>query len=107
MKQFEWTTIYKGQQIYLNVVCKTQKKAAELFDTTTNQIRNYGYSFEPRDRECVDNPEKVYAYFDSGDMFREHHDLLRKFIPLEEMQKVIDKYLDKKHNKWKKERGIE
>ena len=47
LKQFDLTKYYRG--IELSVICVTtsQKKFAELLDTSTNDVKNYAFCYEP------------------------------------------------------------
>ena len=67
--------------------------------TQVSFIRNYGYTMEPRTQIAIDNPGKVYAYSDSGIIFRERRDLLNKIVPYDELIKVINELKSKNYGR--------
>jgi hypothetical protein len=89
LKEYEVNMVECGENIHTIVVCKSQKRAAELLRTDVSYIRNYGYCNEPRTQVAIDNPETVYAYCNSGTIFRERKDLLRVVMPKTELINII------------------
>ena len=61
LKQYSITHYHRG--IELDVICVTtsKKKFAELLDISPSYISKYGYSYEPRDTICIENPDVLYA----------------------------------------------
>jgi len=94
MKEYQVNLVKFGQNINHIVVCKSQKRAAELMGTQVSYLRNYGYTLQPRTQEAIDNPEKVYGYADSGLIFTHRKDLLRVVLPIEELKTIIQKLND-------------
>lgn len=91
LKQFDLTKYYRG--IELSVICVTtsQKKFAELLDTSTNDVKNYTFCYEPRNQECIDNPDTLFAKIGlggEGTYVFEHN----KVLPYTEYKAMIDKH---------------
>lgn len=61
LKQFGLTYLYRGVELYVICVTTSKKKFAELLDTSPSYISSYGYSYEPRTIECIENPNILYA----------------------------------------------
>jgi len=91
LKQFDITKHYRG--IELSVICVTtsQKKFAELLDTSTNDVKNYALCYEPRNQECIDNPDTLFAKIGLGGegtyVFERN-----KILPYTEYKEMIDKH---------------
>lgn len=93
-KEYKIGKIYGNQNLNLIVVCKSQKRAVELFNTQASYMRDYGYTMEPRTQIAIDNPETIYAIADSGVIYRERPDLLQKIMLYSELKKIIDELRD-------------
>ena len=89
LKEFSIMRMYHGIQLEYHVLAKTKKEAINLFDISLYQINTYGYSYEPRTQGCIDNPRKMYAKFDSGEMRYAKPELWNIVIPSEEMEEII------------------
>lgn len=65
-KQFSLTQYYRG--IELNVICVTtsKKKFAELINETVGQVSKYTHTYEPRDKECKEAPDTLFARMGLG-----------------------------------------
>ena len=91
LKQFELTRYYRG--IELSVICVTnsQKKFAELIGVSTNEIKKYGYCYEPRNQECINNPNILFAEIGLGGEGRYVFET-NKVLPFSEYTSLIDKH---------------
>lgn len=91
LKQFDITKYYRG--IELRVICVTtsQKKFAELVGSSANYIRDYAHCYEPRNQECIDNPDTLFAEIGLGGegmyVFERN-----KVLPYTEYMAMIDKH---------------
>ena len=91
LKQFDITKYYRG--IELRVICVTtsQKKFAELVGSSANHIRDYAHCYEPRNQECIDNPDTLFAEIGLGGegvyVFERN-----KILPYTEYMSMIDKH---------------
>lgn len=91
LKQFDITKYYRG--IELRVICVTtsQKKFAELVGLSANYIRDYAHCYEPRNQECIDNPDILFAEIGLGGeamyVFERN-----KVLPYTEYMAIIDKH---------------
>jgi hypothetical protein len=94
MKEYQANLVRLGENLNYIVVCKSQTRAAELFGTEVSYLRSHGYIIKPRTQIAIDNPEKVYAYADSGLIFNYRRDILRVILPLEELTTIIRKLID-------------
>lgn len=90
MKEFKLCKIYGGQNVHYIVVCKTKKRAVELLNVTNGFMSGYGYTYEPKTPEAIANPEKIFAYADSGLVFEHRRDVLNKILPHDELHIIID-----------------
>jgi hypothetical protein len=45
---------------------------------------------EPNEKLCVENPHKVYASLDSGEFMYVHKELIRVYMPREELHDLIE-----------------
>lgn len=91
--------IIRGYQLHLLVVCNTRKQAAELLQTSLHHLKNYGHVLEPKTKEAIEAPTKVFAYFDSGWLREKKPDLYRKVLPLEVLDSIISKENKKQYSK--------
>jgi hypothetical protein len=60
-KEFSIPHYYRGMELNVIAVTTSVKKFAELTDISLHHIKNYAYSGEPKTKECIDNPDVVYA----------------------------------------------
>jgi hypothetical protein len=60
-KEYSIVYHYRGMELNLIVVTTSVKKFAELTGISPNHVKGYGYSFEPRTKECIENPDVIYA----------------------------------------------
>ena len=91
LKQFVLTRYYKSIELYVICVTTSAKKFAELVGCSPNEVKVYAHSYEPRDKECIANPDILYAkaglggevrYFTTSDLV----------LPYTEYQALIDKH---------------
>jgi hypothetical protein len=91
LKQFEITKYYRGIELRVMCVTTSQKKFAELVGTSTNYIRDYALCYEPRNQECIDNPDTLFAEIGLGGegtyVFERN-----KVLPYTEYKEMIDKH---------------
>jgi hypothetical protein len=66
LKEFGFTKNYRGIEFRVICVTTSQKKFAELLGISANFIKNYGYSYEPKHQECIDNPDTLFAEIGLG-----------------------------------------
>jgi hypothetical protein len=96
LRQYNGYKMYKGQQFQVMFACTSNKRAAELMDCSQYYIKNY-FSNGLLTPLCQENPEKVYAKFDSGQLGTKYPDERRKIFTLEEVKAKIDKMKDEQH----------
>jgi len=90
LKQYTIHTMYRGMQPTYVVCAYTQKEASELLDISMSYLKGYcNITDEPRVKECIENPHKVYASLDSGEFMYVHKDLIRVIMPREELHELI------------------
>jgi hypothetical protein len=91
LKQFDITHYYRGIELRVICVTSSQKKFAELTNTTPNYIKNYAFCYEPRIQECIDNPDTLFAEIGLGGeamyVFERN-----KILPYTEYMAMIDKH---------------
>lgn len=66
LKQFEITKYYRGIELRVMCVTTSQKKFAELLDISANHVKDYAFCYEPRNQECIDNPDILFAEIGLG-----------------------------------------
>lgn len=91
LKQFSLLTYYRGFELNVMCVTSSQKKFAELLGRNVSEVRNYAYSYEPRNQECIDNPSKLFAQIGLGGEGRDIFDK-DKVLPLIEYKAMIDRH---------------
>lgn len=96
-KQYYISTVYRGYQIHKTCMAHSFKEAAEKFEVTLSFARGYASSVRPNDEHF----DGVNAQIDSGYIPFEYGrtDLLRLWMPLDELKTIIDHYNDIKYNK--------
>jgi hypothetical protein len=91
LKQFGVTKYYRGIELYVICVTTSQKKFAELVGSSANYIRDYAHCYEPRNQECIDNPDILFAEIGLGGeamyVFERN-----KVLPYTEYMAIIDKH---------------
>lgn len=101
MKKYIYDTIYRGQQITKMCCANNAKEAAKKLEISIYNINKYC-----RKVKIENKFDGVIALFDSGYLWRERKDLIRKEIPLFELISIIDNYKDKEYEKFKISIGI-
>lgn len=98
MKQFSINSVglygldLRGFSGAINIICKSKKQACELLQCSLYELNNYGYSFEPRDPECIKEPFTKFIFFDSGEMRYANQNLFRKMLPIKVAEDFIAGY---------------
>lgn len=87
IKRFSYNTKLSGHNITLLCYAKSMKEAIALFDVDAS-AKKYISSGKSSEKEF----EGVYAYFDSGELWRNYRDLIRVQMPLDEMKKLIAEF---------------
>ena len=89
MKKYTYSSMYRGQQITKIVCAKSIKEASLLLEVNAYTIKTYAFINK------IQSPfEGVLAYFDSGMLWNKRKDLIRKEMPLNELIKIIDYYIN-------------
>lgn len=96
MKRYEFSKLYRGQQIFLLFWAKSDLEAAKILDVSIYQIKTYCYKMTEGDYF-----EGIYGYFDSGNLYNVERNLIRKLMPLEELISLIDKHKYKEYTNFK------
>ena len=90
-KEYSYTHYYRG--IELSVICVTTsiKKFAEYFNYSQASMRKYTHVTEPKTKECIENPNILYAKIGLGGEGRcvFERDVVLK---LEDYKIMIDKH---------------
>ena len=91
LKQFHLTHSYRGVELTIICVTNSKKRFAELMDMTVGYIGNYANFYDPRDIECIENVDVVYA---KGGIGGEAFHILNQdeIKPLSEYHKIIDEH---------------
>lgn len=91
--KFELPTVYGGVQIFKICYASTFNEAAKKLDCSVYYINNYAYK-----NVCEVDLNGIYAYMDSGYIIYDigRKDLFKKVLPIDEIEKIIDDYNDKK-----------
>ena len=95
MKEYILPSLYRGIAVLKTCCAKSDKKAAEKFGVSAHQVRKYANKVE-----TDGGFDGVMAYMDSGRIIFEYNrrDLMKKVIPLAELEDIIDFYKDKENN---------
>jgi hypothetical protein len=93
-KEFAMPHYYRGMELNLIAVTTSAKKFAELTDISLHHVKNYAYSGEPKTKECIENPDVVYAKTGMGGEIRYvfDKDIVYTFL---EYISMIDKHREK------------
>lgn len=96
LKQYMINMMHRGMQPNYAVCAYTQKEACELLGVSMSYLKGYANTTdEPTIKECIENPHKVYASIDSGEFMYVHKELMRVYMPVEELHELIDKHRQK------------
>jgi cobalamin biosynthesis Co2+ chelatase CbiK len=91
LKQFSVTSYYRNVEVEILCVSKSVKEFSEVSGFSTHHISKYAHKFEPRDKICVDNPNKLFGRVGLGGEAR----IIFKsgeILPLEEYKARIDEH---------------
>jgi hypothetical protein len=90
-KEFSITHYYRGMELQVIAVTTSVKKFSELTGISPHHVKTYAYSFEPRTKECIENPDIVYAKSGLGGEIRKvfDKDIVYTFM---EFKAKIDEY---------------
>ena len=61
---------YRGMELKVIALTTSAKKFAELIDVSAHHVKNHAYSSEPKTKECIENPDTVYAKTGMGGEIR-------------------------------------
>ena len=92
LKEYQIMKNLRGMQLTFVVCAFTKKDAIVLFDITNGFMSDYGLTYEPQHKECIENPQKVFVYFDSGELRYSHPTLWNVPLPVSEMASLIDEH---------------
>lgn len=93
LKQYRVNKMYSGFQPRYSVCAYTQKQASELLDVSIGVLKNYcNISDEPTEKECIENPLKVYASIDSGEFMYLYKELIGVNMPVEQLHSLLDSH---------------
>ena len=96
LKQYRIHMMYRGMQPTYVVCAYTKKEACELLDISMGYLSGYAnVTDEPNEQVCIENPHKVYACLDSGEFMYVHKELMRVYIPREELHTLIEAHRKK------------
>lgn len=85
-------TNLRGFDCYLIIVCNNKKEASYLLGCSVYTINNHAYLYPPKTKECIENINKVFCFFDSGEMAHANINLYKELIPLTDAQSFIENY---------------
>lgn len=92
MKRYTFPTTYRGQQIFKVAFAKSDKEASIIFNESLYRIKNYC------GKQVMElSFEGIKGYFDSGQLWNMYKDRIRELMPIDELQKLIDDFQEKKH----------
>lgn len=99
LKRYIYNKIYRSQQVAVQCSAKTKKRAAEIFGISKHEANNFVLDSEiPEDDTFLQkNPEVLFASFDSGLLFTNRRELIRKIMTFDEMTQLIDTVLTEKY----------
>lgn len=101
MKKYRYGTLYRGQQIDIEVCAKNNRDAAEKLGISTYYISKYCYVNK------IETPfEGVLASFNSGMLWEKERHLIGVKMPYDELKAIIDGHKDKQYAAFEKEIGI-
>ena len=92
MKTYSISSLYRGIQLTLMVLAKSNADAARIADVSAYHMRQYSgvvkgrHPMLPADAE----DESIYAYFDSGELTYAMPDNRRTLFPYSQMKEIID-----------------
>jgi len=66
LKQYSIIEYHRGIEFTIICVTTSKKKFAELTNTSLSYINRYGYTYEPRDILCIENPDVIFAKVGMG-----------------------------------------
>lgn len=90
LKQYSIPLMYLGFQPNYSVCAYTKKEACSLLGVEMYHLTKYCSIYEPKTKECIDNPHKVYACIESGEFLYIHKELMRVNLPVEELHSLLD-----------------
>jgi hypothetical protein len=99
-KEYSIVHYYRGLELKLIVVTTSVKKLAELTGISPYHVKGYAHSFKPRTKECIENPDVVYAKTGLGGEIRHIFDkdatytFLEFKIKIDEHRKKYSSYMD-------------
>lgn len=88
MKKYIFPCVYKRQQIFKSVWCKSFKDASKELGISNYQVKKYCYIVN--EGEIF---EGVFGHFDSGVLLQKESSLFMKLMPIEDLFKLINKYV--------------
>jgi hypothetical protein len=65
-KEYHYTHYYRGIELCVICVSTSIKKFAECFNYSPASMRKYTNIMEPRTKECIENPDVLYARIGLG-----------------------------------------
>ena len=92
MKQYSIIKYYRGIEFHATGCFESKKDACSILEINMYRLINYGSTFEPKNKECIDEPNRAFAYFDSGELVYSYPELKNKITTLEEMIWIIDRH---------------
>lgn len=99
MKEFLFTTIYKGIHYRKRFCAKTNKEAIGILDMSAYEFNQYVSKCKARTEFLIDNPGKLYVErdlsFESRWVFEFNDVDINALVQLDEFKMMVDKFRDK------------
>jgi hypothetical protein len=90
LKEYSYTTIIQGVEVYIICCTTSKKKFAEIIDKSVNFVNTWCYIIEPRTKECIDNIDVLFAKRGIGGECMYFLD--DKIYTLQEMKELIENH---------------
>jgi len=99
MKEFLFTTTYRGIQYRKRFCVKTNKEAIGILEMSAYEFNQYVNVIGARTQFLIDNPGKLYVErdlsFESRWVFEFNDVDINALVPLDEFKMMVDKFRDK------------
>lgn len=92
LKQYFYSTLYKGMNIRITFCAWTWKDVCSVLDISLYAAKQYVSAGDPRDEECIKNPLSRYVSTDAGEIDYAFPKLRNKIMKYADLIGSIDEY---------------
>ena len=90
LMQFQEYRVIRGMNVMVTFCAKTKTDACEILGVSSHSLRTGTLCFEPKDKECIESPNKKFIRFDSGEMCYAKPEWRNKIIDFDVMMEFIE-----------------